>query len=109
MRRRATAWVTARDKIVRREIPMVHYQFAQSRVKGMVSFAGKLASVSGSVDLDNLAVSAYLQGLEDCLETIEGRSDAVGRVLLFDVDLTADRAFEQNSPGSPGPPEVKQG
>lgn len=58
--------------IERLEVPQQHYQFAMRRMLPFVKFAGNLAQF-GTVDLNNLAASAYLQGVADGAEAIERR------------------------------------
>jgi hypothetical protein len=52
------------DKIERLEVPMPHYTFAARRMKAFVEFAVRTAHI-GTLDLNNLAISAYLQGVWD--------------------------------------------
>lgn len=63
-------------EVERIEIPQQHFQFASRRMKGFVEFAADLARF-GTLDLVNLAASAYLQGLSDCLEAMERRGMAL--------------------------------
>jgi hypothetical protein len=50
--------------IERLDVPKEHYNFAVRRMDSFVKFAANLAQF-GTVDLTNLAASAYLQGVWD--------------------------------------------
>jgi hypothetical protein len=60
--------------VERIEIPPSHYAFACRRMKEFVRFAGNLAGL-GTLDLENLAASAYLQGVFDGYEVSERRRE----------------------------------
>jgi hypothetical protein len=50
--------------IERLEVPLEHYSFATKRMKPFVEFAASCARTR-NLDLTNLAVSSYLQGVWD--------------------------------------------
>ena len=52
------------------EIPIQYYRFGQKRVRPMVRWAASMGQF-GVLDLDNLAVSAYLQGVWDGVQIAE--------------------------------------
>ena len=72
--------MTKRREIERIDVLQSHYDFGARRMKPFVSHAATMASF-GNMDLQNLAVSAYLQGVWDGAETILGR-----RPPLVDVE-----------------------
>ena len=64
--------VRIKRAVERIEVPAVYYQLAHRRMKHFVALAAGTAAC-GTLDLENLATSAYLQGVWDSYEAMERR------------------------------------